>query len=65
MNPFSWWRMIYWRFRWNVYPRRRYITHCQYCTVPTGMTRHAWATEDVCAACTPPAEPVVETGEVA
>lgn len=50
-NPFSWWRMIYWRFRWYVYPRRRYPTRCQYCRVTTGATMHVWATEDVCDAC--------------
>ena len=69
MNPFSWWRMLYWRFRWYVYPRRRYVTRCQYCRKSTGRTMHAWATEDVCEACDPyrwmsNAEYVVETGDV-
>jgi hypothetical protein len=50
-NPFSWWRMLYWRFRWYVYPRRRYATKCQYCGIVTGHTLHRWATEDVCDAC--------------
>ena len=54
MNPFSWWRMLYWRFRWYVYPRHRYATRCQYCAAKTGTTLHAWATEDVCAACAAP-----------
>lgn len=54
MNPFSWWRMIYWRFRWYIYPRRRYATRCQYCGIKTGITMHAWATEDVCTACVAP-----------
>lgn len=65
MNPFSWWRMLYWRFRWYVYPRRRYVTRCQYCAVTTGETMHAWATEDVCAACMAIPEYVVETGGAA
>lgn len=51
MNPFAWWRMLYWRFRWHVWPRRRYATRCQYCAAPMGETLHAWATADVCAAC--------------
>ena len=54
MNPFSWWRMLYWRFRWYIYPRRRYETRCQYCGLKTGITMHAWATEDVCTACAAP-----------
>lgn len=53
-NPFSWWRMLYWRFRWYVYPRRRYDVRCQYCGTVTGKTMHAWATEDVCAPCAAP-----------
>jgi hypothetical protein len=64
VNPFSWWRMIYWRFRWHVYPRHRFAMHCQYCAVPTGETMHAWATEDVCDACTAIPEYIVETGDV-
>jgi len=48
--------MLYWRFRWYVFPRRRYVTRCQYCVVTTGETMHAWATEDVCAACAAIAE---------
>lgn len=47
-------------FRWYVYPRRRYATRCQYCAATTGVTMHAWATEDVCGACVA----TVETGEV-
>jgi len=53
-NPFSWWRMLYWRCRWYVYPRHRYDTRCQYCRIKTGITMHAWATEDVCTACAAP-----------
>jgi len=69
-NPFAWWRMLYWRFRWYVYPRHRYATRCQYCASPTGVTVHAWATEDVCKRCAAyawtPDDPeyVVETGDV-
>jgi hypothetical protein len=65
MNPFSWWRMLYWRFRWYVYPRLRYATCCQYCAATTGQTMHAWATEDVCAACAAIPEYVAETGKMA
>ena len=53
-NPFSWWRMLYWRFRWYIYPRKRFATRCQYCGLKTGITLHAWATEDVCEACAAP-----------
>ena len=53
-NPFSWYRMLYWRFRWYVFPRRRFDTRCQYCRVVTGRTMHAWATEDMCASCAAP-----------
>jgi hypothetical protein len=56
--------MLYWRFRWYIYPRRRYVTRCQYCGVATGKTLHAWATEDVCLLCVARSEHVVETGEV-
>lgn len=63
-NPFSWWRMIYWRFRWYVCPRHRYLTRCQYCAAPTGETMHDWATEDVCPACASLADHVVEIGGV-
>jgi len=51
VNPFSWYRMLYWRFRWYVFPRRRYTTRCQCCGVPTGRTLHAWATKDICVGC--------------
>lgn len=62
VKPFSWWRMIYWRFRWHVFPRRRYATRCQYCATTTGETMHAWATEDVCRSCAAIPEYVVESG---
>lgn len=65
MKPFSWWKMIYWRFRWYVYPRRRYDTRCQYCGAKTGVTLHAWATEDICPACVAIPEHVSDTGEAA
>ena len=54
MNPFSWWRRLYWSFRWYIYPRHRYDTRCQYCRLKTGITMHAWATEDICKACAAP-----------
>ena len=31
-----------------------YVTKCQYCLVPTGVTDYAWATEDVCEKCAAP-----------
>ena len=64
VNPFSWRRMLYWRFRWYIYPRHRYATRCQYCAAKTGTTMHAWATEDVCAACVSMPEYIGETGTV-
>jgi hypothetical protein len=57
--------MIGWRFRWYVFPRRRYMTRCQYCAVVTGKTMHAWATEDVCEPCAAIPEYIVETGDAA
>jgi len=65
VDSFSWWRMIGWRFRWYVFPRRRYMTRCQYCAVVTGKTMHAWATEDVCEPCAAIPEYIVETGDAA
>jgi hypothetical protein len=64
--------MLYWRFRWYIYPRHRYATRCQYCAAVTGETMHAWATEDICAVCAAPLqafddavpEYIVETGDV-
>jgi hypothetical protein len=63
-NPFSWWRMLYWRFRWFVFPRHRYDTRCQYCAMITGRTIHAWATEDVCDVCAAPLRQYYQDQEI-
>ena len=47
----TWYGVLYWWFRWFVYPRKRYPTHCTGCGKTTGKTMHAWAIEDRCRAC--------------